>query len=148
MVLDNSECCPLGLLKSQFSPNRVLRFPLCPFFHPFVIFVFPPLAIPNMWRCDCGRMTCQISLAFVFQLFSSFFSLFLSYFLFLFLSTDLSFLFSFELILAPVIFSISPLHIIIFFKTHSSSSFTFSPLLIPTPWLLSSPATCSPVLCP
>lgn len=142
MILDNSECCPLGLLKFQFSPERVLRFPLCSFFHPFVISVFPPLAMPNMWRCDCGRMTCQISRAFVFQFF--FFCLLcLSFDFSLFLSTSLSYHFGFELILPPVIFSVSTLHIVVSFFIVVFFHFYFPPLLIPTPWLLSSPATCS-----
>lgn len=115
-ILDDSECCPLGLLKSQFSPNRLLRFPLSSFFHPFVISVFPPLAMPNMWRRDCGRTTCQISEAFGFS--SS-----------LCLSTSI-------VLLWPQVYScrllVATIHIYFLKIILTFLNCTFSPLLIPT----------------
>lgn len=145
-ILDDCERCPLGPLKSPFSPNRVLRFPLCSFF-PFSISLSFLFFLPSQCR-TCGAVIVggwlarspRLKLLF-FSIFSSPSSLSLS------LSTSSPFLLSpgyFVLILPPVVFSVSTRHTVVSL-TRSFSSFTstLSPPLIPTLGLLCSPATCS-----
>lgn len=141
-ILDDCERCPLGPLKSPFSPNRVLRFPLCSFF-PFSISLSFLFFLPSQCR-TCGAVIVGGWLARSLRLKLLFFSFFFFPLLSLSLSPSTSspFLLSpgcFLLILPPVVFSVST-RLIVASLTRSFSSFTstLSPPLIPTP-----PATCS-----